>query len=49
MQLEEMLCCQRPSIVHTDLSGNRGVDFKFRSGSVHVILAFVPEHSVDIT
>ena len=44
-----MLACEKPAIVHTDISGNRGVDFKFLSGSVHVILAFTPEHSVDIT
>ena len=44
-----MLACDKPSIVHTDISGNRGVDFKFMSGSVHVILALAPEHSVDIT
>ena len=44
-----MIECEKPSIVHTDISGNRWVDFKFLSGLMHVILAFHPEHSVDIT
>ena len=44
-----MLQSGKPCIVHTNISGNRGVDFKFLNGLVHVILAFRPEHSVDIT
>lgn len=44
-----MLQSAKPCIVHTNISGNRGVDFKFLSGLVHVILAFEPKYSVDIT
>ena len=39
----------RPVIVHTDLSGARGVDFRFEEGmAVHVILAFEPKSRVDL-
>jgi hypothetical protein len=36
-------------IIHTDLTGNRGVDFKFKEDrAVSVILAFEPESTVDL-
>ena len=47
--LEQLLEVDEPVISHTDLTGNRGVDFKFKQGwLVHVILAFEPKASVDV-
>jgi len=46
--LEKLAKEMKPVIVHTDLTGNRGIDFKFAVGLVHVVLAFEPQASVDI-
>ncbi len=44
-----LLEADKPVVVHTDLTGNRGVDFKFKDGrAVGVILAFEPKSSVDL-
>jgi hypothetical protein len=46
--LERLAKQTEATIVHTDLTGNRGVDFKFKDGHLHMMLAFEPKHSVDI-
>ena len=46
--LERLSKQTSPCVVHTDTTGNRGVDFKFKQGLVHVILAFEPKNSVDV-
>ena len=39
----------KPVVIHTDLTDNRGVDFKFKEGRpVSVILAFEPKSTVDL-
>jgi len=39
----------KPCVVHTNLDGVRGADFKVLSENVKVIMAFVPQKSYEIT
>ena len=49
MGLKRLAAKEGPCVVHTNLDGVRGADFKVKNQEVHVILAFVPHKSYDIT
>ena len=49
MTLKWLAAKEGPCVVHTNLDGIRGADFKVKNQEVHVILAFVPQKSYDIT
>ena len=49
MTLKRLAAKEGPCVVHTNLDGIRGADFKVKNKEVHVILAFVPQKSYDIT
>ena len=49
MNLKKLSAKEGSCVVHTNLDGVRGADFKVKNKDVHVILAFVPLKSYDIT
>ena len=49
MNLKKLAAKEGSCVVHTNLDGVRGADFKVKNKDVHVILAFVPQKSYDIT
>jgi hypothetical protein len=48
LQLEDLLKEDKVSVVHTNMSGNRGVDFRFKVKDFHVLVAFPPKSSIDL-
>ena len=48
MNLKKIATNEGFCVLHTNLDGVRGADFKVKNKDVHVILAFVPQKSYDI-
>ena len=48
-ELKKLAAKEGSCVVHTNLNGVRGADFKVKNKDVHVIFAFVPLKSYDIT
>ena len=49
MDLASLTEHKGPCVVHTNLDGVRGADFKVKNDKVKVILAFRPQRSYEIT
>ena len=49
MKLAKLAKHDKPCVVHTNLDGVRGADFKVLNENVKVILAFKPQKAYEIT
>jgi hypothetical protein len=49
MSLAQLYTHKGPCVVHTNLDGVRGADFRVQNENVEVILAFIPQKAYEIT
>jgi len=49
MALRRLAAKEGPCVVHTNLDGVRGTDFKVKNKDVHVILDFLPSKAYEVT